>query len=94
MALIKCPECNKEISDTAKRCPNCGYKFPTNAKKNIMIIFVSILIIIILGFIIVEIMDDPLYLYTNKEQRQEIRKEIQNLQKSNNEIKEYINERN
>ena len=26
MALIKCPECNREISDTAKTCPHCGYK--------------------------------------------------------------------
>ena len=26
MALIKCPECGKEISDTAKACPNCGYR--------------------------------------------------------------------
>lgn len=24
MALIKCPECGKEISDKAKVCPNCG----------------------------------------------------------------------
>lgn len=24
MALIKCPECGKEISDKAKSCPNCG----------------------------------------------------------------------
>lgn len=24
MALIKCPECNKEISDRASCCPNCG----------------------------------------------------------------------
>lgn len=24
MALIKCKECGKEISDKAKRCPNCG----------------------------------------------------------------------
>ena len=24
MALIKCPECGKEISDKAKACPNCG----------------------------------------------------------------------
>lgn len=27
MALIKCPECGKEISDTAENCPNCGYHF-------------------------------------------------------------------
>lgn len=27
MALIKCKECNNEISDTAKMCPRCGYAF-------------------------------------------------------------------
>ncbi|MDE5604751.1 MAG: zinc ribbon domain-containing protein [Eubacterium sp.] len=27
MALINCPECNKEISDTVKACPHCGYSF-------------------------------------------------------------------
>ncbi len=26
MALIKCSECKKEISSTAKVCPHCGYK--------------------------------------------------------------------
>ena len=26
MALVKCKECNKEISDVAKQCPSCGYK--------------------------------------------------------------------
>lgn len=25
MALMKCPECGKEISDKAQSCPNCGY---------------------------------------------------------------------
>ncbi len=25
MALINCPECGKEISDTARACPHCGY---------------------------------------------------------------------
>ena len=24
MALLKCPECGKEISDSAVKCPNCG----------------------------------------------------------------------
>lgn len=28
MALIKCPECGKEISDKAESCPNCGYPIP------------------------------------------------------------------
>ena len=27
MALIKCPECDKEISDSAIVCPNCGHVF-------------------------------------------------------------------
>ena len=26
MALIKCSECNKEISSSAKVCPHCGIK--------------------------------------------------------------------
>lgn len=25
MALISCPECNKQISDKAKFCPQCGF---------------------------------------------------------------------
>lgn len=32
MALIKCLECGKEISDTAKSCIHCGYK---NKKKSL-----------------------------------------------------------
>lgn len=32
MALIKCPECEKEVSDKAVSCPNCGY--PINDLKN------------------------------------------------------------
>lgn len=32
MALIKCPECGKEISDQATSCPNCGYPI-NNTKK-------------------------------------------------------------
>lgn len=31
MAIIKCPECEKEISDKAETCPNCGYPI---AKSN------------------------------------------------------------
>lgn len=25
MAIINCPECNKEISNKAQNCPNCGF---------------------------------------------------------------------
>ena len=30
MALMKCPECNKDISDQASACPHCG--FPINVQ--------------------------------------------------------------
>lgn len=32
MALIKCPECGREISDKAGSCPHCGY--PINNGEN------------------------------------------------------------
>lgn len=33
MALIKCNECGKEISDKAKTCPNCGCPVNKNQSK-------------------------------------------------------------
>ena len=27
MALVNCPECNKEIANDAQQCPNCGHPF-------------------------------------------------------------------
>jgi len=52
MALINCPECGKEISDTSKLCPNCGHKRkktkkPMKYKKQIIVI--AILFICIIG---------------------------------------------
>lgn len=50
MALIKCPECNHEVSDQAKLCPHCGYKLPrmkqkkTFLKKKKAVIIFSIVI--------------------------------------------------
>ena len=35
MALINCPECNKEISDKATNCPHCGN--PINEQKPIIV---------------------------------------------------------
>ena len=37
MALIKCPECGKEISDTVKKCPNCGYRKKTKFNNKVFI---------------------------------------------------------
>lgn len=37
MALIKCPECGKEVSDKAKVCINCG--FPLEEEKSELTVF-------------------------------------------------------
>lgn len=34
MALIKCPECEKEMSDTSKVCIHCGFKLKNNLKSS------------------------------------------------------------
>lgn len=49
MALVKCPECGKEISSDAKACPNCGHPLTTPKKKmskaaKIILIIVAVLI--------------------------------------------------
>lgn len=41
MALIKCSECGKEISNKANICPNCGN--PIQKKKTIMLIIIMLL---------------------------------------------------
>lgn len=33
MALIKCPECGKEISDKAESCINCGFPISKHIEK-------------------------------------------------------------
>lgn len=37
MALLKCPECNHDVSDKAAACPHCGYPMnsPTSTKPRI-----------------------------------------------------------
>ncbi len=34
MALIKCPECRREVSDTAGSCPHCGFKIQIEKLKD------------------------------------------------------------
>jgi uncharacterized protein YbaR (Trm112 family) len=33
MALITCPECKKDISDSAKACPSCGFEMKPSGKQ-------------------------------------------------------------
>ncbi len=47
MALIKCPECGKEISDTIEQCPYCGYRIKNKNTINKKLLIVPIAIFII-----------------------------------------------
>lgn len=57
MSLIICKECGKKISDTAKRCPNCGYsmrkfksfKVPKDKRKMFFILEGVIAIVVIVA---------------------------------------------
>ena len=67
MAMIKCPECGKEISDTAKTCTHCGGKLRRKKKvlTKIGIIILIFGIITIIGYcynlfkVVPELENDP-----------------------------------
>ena len=53
MALVECPECKKQVSDTAKVCPSCGYKLDAEKiKKRNKTIKRSILFILLATIVI------------------------------------------
>lgn len=66
MALINCPECGKEISDTAQSCPHCGYPIVSKetvnisaapktisniSKKRLRVLAIAIICLIIVGIV-------------------------------------------
>ena len=78
MALVKCPECGKEISDTVHTCIHCGYKnkksFPFFKKllSKWYFVLIGIFIIFCCGFLILSsrtkiILKDSLNVQINSE---------------------------
>lgn len=49
MGLVKCRECNKEVSENAQTCPYCGVKNPSSAKANRSFWIKIILLALLLG---------------------------------------------
>lgn len=56
MAMIKCPECGKEVSDKTYKCPNCGVVINKPKRgvtgvifKTIFILFNAIMILWFIG---------------------------------------------
>lgn len=59
MALIKCPECNSDVSSKAKTCPKCGVKirksnFNIGNKKNIVVIVLIIILVLLLSMLVIK----------------------------------------
>ena len=58
MALINCLECGKEISDTVKICPHCGYKYTKKMSRKkkkgfvILLILFALITIALASFLI------------------------------------------
>jgi len=73
MALIKCNECGKEISDTAEKCPHCGIVIvgtvtgtvqPEKKKSFVPIIIIGLILLgVILGIFVIS----PLFNSVSKE---------------------------
>ena len=90
MAMIKCPECNNDISDTAKKCVHCGYKFKKEINKKLtktIIISVISLIVIIASIV-------TIILIVNKgneqrRKREEEKAEMQRIKDEEKREKEY-----
>jgi len=64
MALVKCPECGKEVSSTAYKCPNCSYVLNKPKRgvtgtifKFLFILFNLIMIIWIFGVLTLQSSD-------------------------------------
>ena len=53
MSLIKCPNCEQEVSEQAKKCPNCGLRllYGKRNKKNTVILCV-VLVLSIFGVLV------------------------------------------
>lgn len=52
MAIINCPECSKEISDTAKSCPHCGFRIKASGSgcaKYFLFGFLALFVFYLLG---------------------------------------------
>lgn len=64
MALIECPECNKQVSETAKTCPHCGYKLNADKikRRNKTILWVILICILVAAAIGI-----PAYIANEKE---------------------------
>jgi hypothetical protein len=71
MALIECPECKKEISDSTKQCPHCGYSLESKSSNGCLktvglIVLVPVLLfVLVFGFYLIKEVFSPTDLSNN-----------------------------
>lgn len=90
MALIKCPKCNKEISDTTKKCIHCKTKVKSNnntLKINYkLVIPISIIsLFLIISFIVYKIDDNKIHYNDKKQNIEEVKTNDENNLNNNQE---------
>lgn len=91
MTLIKCQECNANVSNTAKTCPHCGYnikKHFTSCHKSHdkkFIYIVAIIAFCIIGWIVFR----AYIAKTEKESREATQEWLDNFNKR--EVEHYLN---
>lgn len=65
MAMIKCPECNGDVSSEAFNCPICGCPLKKEKKNNgrlsIKLVIIILAIVLLIGFVLVAIKVYPQY---------------------------------
>ena len=71
MALIQCPECGKEISDTSNHCIHCGYIMSDNAKvdskkTNKKMIVIIVVLAFIVAFIAISLLIKDVFIPASK----------------------------
>ncbi len=82
MALVKCPECDKEISDQASKCVHCGYQLKVMTQKTnefakvILIVGLIIILVCFSGYKYVQ------YQHAETLKQQEIDKAKKNFDKA------------
>lgn len=63
MALIKCPDCGREFSETANTCPQCGYRKrseeikqkTSRGFKKVGVILLMFILTVVIQFVLIEV---------------------------------------
>lgn len=67
MALVKCPECGKEVSSKTKKCLNCGYKIKIKKENNKYTNFICnnycffiVILVLVITILVVNVVNNKL----------------------------------